>query len=263
MPIARHPIGRVLLAALLLCLASPALAGSSITVFAAASLKNAMDQVATQYEAAHPAREVKVSYAGSATLARQIEAGAPADVYVSANEQWMDQLDDDGLIDRASRRNLLTNTLVVVTPRDSAASVNLAAPGQIAQALPEGAYLAMADTRSVPAGIYGRQALKSLGLWTALDGRIAQAEDVRAALALVARGESPLGIVYGSDAVAEKDVRVVARFDADSHDAIVYPAAVTKQANEPAARQFLTYLGSEPAGRVFTRWGFSLAAESS
>ena len=233
-------------------------AGDRVVVFAAASLKNAMDDVAAAYERVHDA-DLRVSYAGSSTLARQIEQGAPAAVYVSANEAWMDRLENKGRIAAASRIDLLRNELVLVAPVSSDVRATLDASADLRSLLGEGGYLAMANTDAVPAGIYGRQALRHLGLWDGLQGRIAQAEDVRAALALVARGETPLGIVYSSDAVAQADVRVVDTFASDSHDAIVYPAAITADADTPAARDFLAFLQGEQARTLFRKWGFGVA----
>ncbi len=229
----------------------------SLLVFAAASLKNAMDGVAQAYETAHDAR-VKVNYAGSSTLARQIERGAPAEIYVSANQDWMDKLQEDGHIDNASRVDLLANSLVLIAPKDSTVTLSIAPDFPIARTLGDD-YLAMANTDAVPAGLYGRQALSTLGVWGALNGHVAQADDVRAALALVARGESPLGVVYASDAVAEKDVRVVDTFPADSHDPVVYPAAIVKGVDDPQAASFLTFLQSDEAAVIFKKWGFRLA----
>ena len=232
--------------------------GDRVLVFAAASLKNAMDDVASAYEASHDT-DLRVSYAGSSTLARQIEQGAPAGVYVSANEAWMDRLEERGRIVAASRVDLLRNDLVLVAPSDSDVRPTLAQKSDLFAALGANGYLAMANTEAVPAGIYGRQALQQLGLLEELQGRIAQSEDVRAALALVARGETPLGVVYASDAVAEHDVRVIETFAADSHDPIIYPAALVTDADTPAARDFLAFLQSEPARRLFKQWGFSIA----
>lgn len=229
-----------------------------LLVFAAASLKNAMDDVASAYEASHNT-DLRVSYAGSSTLARQIEQGAPAAVYVSANRAWMDRLEERGRIRAASRVDLLRNDLVLVAPSDSDIRPTLAQKSDLFAALGANGYLAMANTEAVPAGIYGRQALQQRGLWDELQGRIAQAEDVRAALALVARGETPVGIVYASDAVAEHDVRVIETFAADSHDPIIYPAALVTDADTPAARDFLAFLQSEPARRLFKQWGFGIA----
>ncbi|RJS94797.1 molybdate ABC transporter substrate-binding protein [Salinisphaera sp. Q1T1-3] len=233
-----------------------------LVVFAAASLKNAMDGVVSAYEKQHPDTDVKVSYAGSSTLARQIEAGAPADVYVSANQQWMDKLGDDGLIDKQSRYNLLGNSLVLVAPKDSKAQVKLVKNVDLASKLGQGGYLAMANTDAVPAGIYGKHALQHLGVWKSLSGRIAQADDVRAALALVSRGESPFGVVYSSDAVADKGVRVVDTFPEDSHKPIVYPAAATADSDNPADAEFLGFLKSDTAAPIFKRWGFRLVSQS-
>ncbi|MES1946995.1 molybdenum ABC transporter periplasmic molybdate-binding protein [Salinisphaera sp. C84B14] len=240
--------------------APAALADSdSVMVFAAASLKNAMDEVVGNYERHNPTR-VRVSYAGSSTLARQIEQGAPADVFVSANQNWMDRLETRDMIRASSRFDLLRNTLVLVAPANSDNRIALDRPGELRSVLGDDGYLAMANTDAVPAGIYGRQSLQRLGLWPGLQGRIAQAEDVRAALALVARGEAPLGVVYASDAVAEKKVRVVAKFAADSHDPIVYPAALRAGVDNPAAEQLLAYMRSDAARAVFKRWGFAVVA---
>lgn len=255
---------RRLLPAILLCLfvvpATAQAAGDRLLVFAAASLKNAMDDVATAYEQDHDV-DVKVSYAGSSTLARQIERGAPAEVYVSANQDWMDKLESDALIAPDSRIDLLANSIVLVAPAGSDVSIEIAPGFALVDRLGDG-YLAMANTDAVPAGIYGRQALTSLGVWDTLSGHVAQADDVRAALALVARGESPLGVVYSSDAVAEDDVRVVDTFPADSHDPIIYPAAILQGVDNPQAKPFMAYLQSEAAGRTFKKWGFGLAGTS-
>jgi molybdate transport system substrate-binding protein len=230
-----------------------------VLVFAAASLKNAMDGVVDVYAQDHDT-DVRVSYAGSSTLARQIEQGAPADLYVSANQSWMDRLEDGGDIQPASRFDLLRNALVLVAPRDSDTALELNRDTDIRSALGDEGYLAMANTDAVPAGIYGRQALQTLGLWQSLQGHIAQAEDVRAALALVARGEAPLGVVYASDAVAEKNVRVVAKFANDSHDPIVYPAALLDGVDNPAAENLLAFMRTDEAAEIFARWGFEVVA---
>lgn len=225
-----------------------------LLVFAAASVKNAMDDVATAYEKDHEV-DVRVNYAGSSTLARQIEHGAPAAVFISANQDWMDRLEAHDRIDGDSRIDLLANALVLVAPADSDVALTIGPGFFIAEALGEG-YLAVANTAAVPAGIYARQALESLGVWTRLSGRVAQADDVRAALALVARGETQLGVVYASDALADDNVRVVDTFAADRHDPIVYPAATIAGDDNPKARSFLTYLQTDGAGRIFEKWGF-------
>lgn len=231
-----------------------------LIVFAAASLKNAMDGVAQAYDKRHDGADVKVSYAGSSTLARQIESGAPADVYVSANQEWMNKLAGDGLIDKASRYDLLGNSLVLVAPKNSDVQVALAKHVDLLSKLGQTNYLAMANTDAVPAGIYGKHALQWLGVWSAMQGHIAQSDDVRAALALVSRGESPLGVVYSSDAVADKGVRVVDTFPSVSHKPIIYPAAATADSQNPQDADFLAFLKSDAAARIFQRWGFKVVA---
>ena len=181
-----------------------------LTVFAAASLKESMDEAAAAYQRA-TGTPVRVSYAASSALARQIEQAAPADVFFSADREWMDYLQQRGRLDPAQRRNLLGNRLVLIAPRASTLQVNLAAPGSLATALGQGR-LAVGQTRTVPAGKYARAALQKLGQWPGVETRLAESESVRAALMLVARGEAPLGIVYLSDARAEPAVRVVAYF---------------------------------------------------
>lgn len=234
--------------------------GQPLLVFAAASLKNAMDGVFRAYDDSHDGAGVKVSYAGSSTLARQIEAGAPADVYVSANRQWMNKLASDGLIDKSSRYDLLGNSLVLIAPRGSDVQVELDRNIDLLSKLGSDNYLAMANTAAVPAGIYGKQALQWLGVWPQMQGHIAQANDVRAALALVARGGAPLGVVYASDALAEKSVRVVDTFPAASHEPIIYPVAATAASDNPRAADFLTFLKSTQAADIFKRWGFKVVA---
>ncbi|MES1926259.1 molybdate ABC transporter substrate-binding protein [Salinisphaera sp. T31B1] len=233
-------------------------ADDSLLVFAAASLKNAMDDVATAFEETHGG-DIRISYAGSSTLARQIERAAPADIYVSANQDWMDRVETDEFIDNHSRIDLLANALVLVAPRNRDTRLKIAQGFPIVSALGD-RYLAMANTEAVPAGLYGRQAFEHLHVWEALQGHIAQADDVRAALALVARGESPLGVVYASDAVAEPHVRVVDTFPADSHDPIVYPAAILKHVDKPLADAFMSFLQGSRATAIFKRWGFARAA---
>lgn len=248
----RHAVAVCLCAAVLP--AGAAVGDRPLLVFAAASLKNAMDDVTAAYEANHDV-DINVSYAGSSTLARQIERGAPADVFVSANRDWMDRLQADGRLKDASRVDVLANALVLVAPSDSDIGLRVARDFPIADTLAD-RYLAMANTDAVPAGIYGRQALQSLGVWSDLAGRIAQADDVRGALTLVARGEAPLGVVYASDAVAEDAVRVVDGFPDDSHDPIVYPAAVIADSAAATAPAFVHFLNGDTAGRVFREWGF-------
>ncbi len=234
---------------------------AEVTVFAAASLKNALDEVAAGWQAA-TGNTVSISYAGSARLARQIEQGAPADLFISANTAWMDHLDAAGLIDRASRRDLLGNRLVLVAHGRDAPPVELAPGGDLAAWLGDGRLgegrLAMALVDAVPAGIYGKAALEHLGLWASVADRTAQTDNVRAALALVALGEAPLGIVYATDAVAEDRVTVVATFPADNHPPIVYPVALTVERENPAAVDLLAWLGSAAARAAFEGQGFSI-----
>lgn len=251
-------IARALLLALPLAVAAamPAAAGD-VVVFAAASLKNALDDAAAAWRA-ETGGGVRIAYAGSSALARQIEAGAPADVFISANTAWMDVLDDAGLLAPGTRRDLLTNRLVLVAHGADAAPVTLDADGDLAARLGDGR-LAMALVDAVPAGIYGKAAMVSLGLWEALAPKVAEADNVRTALALVARGEAPLGIVYATDAAAEADVTVVATFPAESHPPIVYPAAVLAESDNADAAGFLDFLASDEARPLFQRQGFAVA----
>lgn len=241
-------------------LALPVLASAQtapLTVFAAASLKESMDEAAAAYEHA-TGTPVRVSYAASSALARQIEQGAPADVFFSADLEWMDYLQQRGQVLPAQRRNLLGNTLVLIAPATSKVRVDLHQPGAIAKALGSDGRLAVGQTASVPAGKYAAAALRALGQWEGVSAHLAESESVRAALMLVSRGEAPLGIVYGSDARAEPKVRVVATFPADSHEPIVYPVAALKNSRNPKAAAFVQWLGSAPAKAIFVRRGFSL-----
>ncbi|MDR6672594.1 molybdate ABC transporter substrate-binding protein [Xanthomonas sp. 1678] len=246
------------LLSLTVAMAVPALAQTPLTVFAAASLKESLDEAAAAYQRAS-GTPVQVSYAASSALARQVEQGAPADVFFSADLEWMDYLQQRQLVAPAQRRNLLGNTLVLVAPASSAAKVDLRKPGALAAALGAQGRLALGQTNSVPAGKYARAALQTLGQWDGVQARLAESDSVRAALMLVARGETPLGIVYGSDAKAEPKVRVVAVFPADSHAPIVYPVAALRASKHPAAADFVRWLGTPPAQAIFQRRGFSLA----
>ncbi len=248
-----------LLAALLLILCSSCATATDrpLTVFAAASLRESLDAVAQAWEAEGHGKVV-VSYAASSALARQIEQGAPADVFVSADSEWMDYLQERKLIDPASRFILARNTLVLVAPANSKLQAfDPSRRGALMSALGDGR-LAVAETGSVPAGKYARQSLEKLGLWDAVVSRLAQGENVRAALEFVARGDTPLGIVYLTDARAEPRVKIVGRFPGRSHDPIVYPAARTSAAADPkAAAAFLQYLRSPRATAIFRRAGFA------
>ena len=195
-----------------------------LLLFAAASLQDALDAVVEEYQA-QGGGEVSASYASSSTLARQIEQGAPADIFISANPEWMDYLEERGLIREGSRADLLGNGLVLVAPRDSGTTVEIAPGFDLLGAL-DGGLLAMGDPDHVPAGTYGRAAFESLGAWDAVAPHVARADNVRAALALVARGETPLGVVYSSDAAADDTVKVINDFPQVSFPEIVYPIAI-------------------------------------
>jgi molybdate transport system substrate-binding protein len=234
----------------------PAMA-ASVLVFGAASLKEALDEQAKQFEAATGHRVV-VAYGASNTLARQIASGAPADVFISADVDWMGDVDRRGLTMRGSRVDLLRNALVLVAPASSGSTLKIGPGFPLAAELGQGR-LAMANPDSVPAGKYGKAALEHLGVWSGVERRVARAENVRAALALVSRGEAPFGIVYATDARADKGVRIMDTFPATSHPPIVYPAAVLASSRSPAAQPLLDYLRSAPARRVWEQYGFSAA----
>jgi molybdate transport system substrate-binding protein len=242
-------------AALLLALLLPPVAhAQGALVFAAASLREALDEVAGSFAAGRAGR-VDVSYAASSALARQITRGAPADLFISADTDWIDYVEREGLVKPGTRRNLLATDLVLIAPAASDARVTLAPGVDLARLLGKGR-LAMADPQSVPAGKYGRAALTTLGAWKELESRIAPMENVRAALALVARGEAPLGIVYRTDALAEKGVRIVDTFPASTHPPIVYPLVVLKRASSPVATAFAGFLTTPESRAIFQRHGF-------
>lgn len=225
-----------------------------LTVFAAASLKDALDQVIARYEAGG-ARPVRASYGASSVIARQIEQGAPADVFISADREWMDYLAARELIRAGARRDLLGNRLVLVAPATSRARLAIRPGMPIGRAL-GGGRLAVAGPE-VPAGRYARAALEALGVWTQVEGRLAPADNVRTALQFVARGETPLGVVYATDAAIEPKVRVVGTFPANLHPPIVYPAAATAASGHADSAGFLRYLAGPDAGRIFRRYGFT------
>ena len=233
-------------------------AEAPLTVFAAASLKESMDEAAGAYQAAS-GQQVRVSYAASSALARQVQQGAPADVFVSADLDWMDVLQRDGLVDASSRSELLGNTLVLVAPAASAARpLELRAGLDLRPLLGERGRIALGMVDSVPAGKYAKAGFESLGMWEAVEPRVAGVENVRAALMLVARGEAPLGVVYGSDARAEPRVRVLATFPAGSHPEIVYPAAKVAASRHPHAARFVLWRQNDEARAIFASHGFSL-----
>jgi molybdate transport system substrate-binding protein len=235
--------------------ATPELELKPITVFAAASLKESLDAVAAEWTT-RSSQKVVVSYAASSALAKQIEQDAPADVFISADEEWMDYLAQRKRVDTGSRFDLVGNRLVLVAPSATAMEHVDLKPDAFGAALGEGR-LAVADVESVPAGRYAKQALQSLGLWDAAAAHLAPGENVRAALAFVARGEVPLGIVYATDARAEPRVRVVAQFPPKSHARIVYPAARIARGDAESSRGFLDFLRSKRARAIFQRAGFT------
>ncbi len=246
----------VTIAALTLLPIAPA-RGADLTVFAAASLKEALDEQASKFEA-DTGSKVVVSYAGSNALAKQIEAGAPADVFLSADVDWVDYLDKHKLIRPGTRVDLLRNRLVLIAPADSPASLRIAPGFGLAAALGAGR-LAMANPDSVPAGKYGRDALRSLGIWTAIEPHMARAENARGALLLVARGEAPFGLVYATDALADRKVRVVDTFAESTHAPIVYPVAIVASSRSPYAQRFVDSLASPAARAIWARHGFTMA----
>lgn len=233
-----------------------------ILVFAAASLKNAFDEVAAVWSAKSKT-EVKSSYAASSALAKQIEAGAPADIFISADLDWMDYVDQKKLIKTGTRTNLLGNSIVLVASKDwNKGDVKIGPAFPLASLLGDGR-LAMADVNTVPAGKYGKASLEKLGVWDSVSGKLAQTENVRAALALVGRGEAPLGIVYKTDAAAEPNVKILGSFPADSHAPIVYPAAELDSSKNPKAAEFLRFLSSPEAKTIFEKSGFTVIAARS
>ncbi|MCO6386850.1 molybdate ABC transporter substrate-binding protein [Aliihoeflea sp. 40Bstr573] len=242
----------------LCALVMPASAQEPVTVFAAASLKNALDAINESWSQ-EEGRTATISYAGSSALARQIEEGAPADLFISADLDWMAYLSERALIDTQSERRLLGNRIVLVAPADATTELSIAPGFDLAGALGDGR-LAMANVDAVPAGRYGKAALETLGVWDSVADKVAQAENVRAALQLVALGEAPLGIVYQTDATAEPDVRVVGTFPEDSHDPIVYPAALTTGGANTDAAAFLDYLQGGAARAIFEEQGFTVLA---
>jgi molybdate transport system substrate-binding protein len=237
--------------------AAPPIRAADVTVFAAASLKESMDAQARRFEVA-TGNKVIVSYGGSNALAKQIEAGAPADLFISADLDWMDYLDQRKLLAPGTRANLLHNTLVLIAPASTASTLKIAPNFGLATALGPGR-LAMANPDSVPAGKYGKSALESLHVWTSVEDHIARAETVRAALALVSRGEAPFGIVYRTDALADKGVRVVDSFPESTYPQIVYPIAVVATSKSSAGRALLDDLRSAAARSTWEKYGFAPA----
>lgn len=239
---------------MVLGLFSTARASDTVTVFAAASLTNAITDLGNTFFE-KTAGKIMPSFAASSALAKQIENGAPANVFASADEAWMDYLSGKGLIVRGSRHELLQNRLVIIAPPGSSTRVEVKAGFPLAQGLGDGR-LAVGDPDHVPAGKYAKTALQNLGVWSEVEGKLARADNVRAALALVERGECPLGIVYATDAAVSKRVRVVGTFPEGSHPPVTYPVALVTGKDTPAARRFLDFLKSHQAKTVFEKHGF-------
>jgi molybdate transport system substrate-binding protein len=248
--------GLAALAAAFAAPSRPALAQSGdVVVFAAASLKNALDAIAADFTR-QTGKKVAISYAASSALARQLEQGAPAQVFVSADLEWMDYAAAKGLIDPTTRSNILGNRLVLIAPKATAKSVEIV-PGIDLGRLVGDNRMAVGALASVPAGKYAKAALDKLGAWDGVKGKLAEAESVRAALLLVSRGETPYGIVYQTDAAADPNVAVVGTFPADSHPPVVYPATLVKGAG-PDGAAFLAFMRSPAARKAYETQGFSI-----
>ncbi len=232
----------------------------SLTVFAAASLKNALDDTNAAFTKTTGIK-VTASYAASSALAKQIESGAPADVFISADLNWMNYVAKKDLIKPDSRYNLLGNKLVLIAGKDSKLGNMTIQPGFDIAKLAGNGRIAVADVKAVPAGLYAKAALEKLGAWVAAEPKLAQAENVRATLAFVARGETPIGIVYETDAKVEPNVRIIATFPDDSYPPVTYPVAATKDAKADAA-QYLAFLRGDAARAIFEKYGFSVLSSA-
>jgi molybdate transport system substrate-binding protein len=244
----------LVLLAVAAAMTAPLAAGAGVTVFAAASLKDALDAAGQQYRQRH-GEDARMVYAASSALAKQIENGAPADVFISADLDWMDYLARRHLLRPGSRVDLLRNEIVLVAPGSSSVKADIRPGFPLATLLGRGR-LAIADPDSVPAGRYAKASLQKLGVWASVSSRLARAENVRAALAFVSRGEAPLGIVYRTDAAADPGVHVVGVFPSDTHPPIVYPAAVLAASRAADAARFLDFFRSPAAGAIFRQYGF-------
>lgn len=237
-------------------LVSQSFASEKVTVFAAASLTNALNEISAQYKQ-EKKTEVVASYASSSTLARQIEQGAPANLFISADQQWMDYVIDKNLMVADSRHTLLGNDLVLIAPKDSKLNDVVINKETKWKSLLNGGKLAVGDPDHVPVGIYAKESLEYLGAWDTVSPDMARTNNVRSGMALVERDEAPLGIVYGSDAVASDKVKVVGVFPADSHKPVEYPMAVVKGQDNKAVRDFYDYLKTPQAAEIFKKYGFS------
>ncbi len=230
--------------------------GGDVLVFAAASLKNALDAVNAQWTK-ETGKKASISYAASPALAKQIEQGAPAQMFIAADLDWMDYVAKKNLVKPDTRSNLLGNRIVLVAPKDKAQPIQIKPGFDLAKVLGEGR-LAMANVDSVPAGKYGKAALEKLGAWASVSRKVAQAENVRAALLLVSRGEAPAGIVYQTDAAADPNVKIIGTFPENTHAPIIYPIALTANADHPDAAAFLAYVKSGKAKPLFEAQGFTV-----
>lgn len=254
-----RPVIMARLACLLLSLATGLANAADLLVFAAASLRPALDTILDSPEA-RALGDISVSYAATSQLARQIDHAAPASLFISADPDWMDHVEKGGHLVAGTRSNLLGNAMVLIAPSASTLQLEIKPDFDLAGALGADGRLAIGEPRSVPAGRYARAALVSLGVWAQVENRIVPAMHVRAALNFVVRNEAPLGIVYRSDAVSEKRVRVLGTFPASSHPPIVYPVAMLKGGDGSASRELLALLHSAQAMAIFTRFGFSVPA---
>lgn len=244
-------------AAISLSVSAHAADAEKVTVFAAASLTNALQDIVSQYEKNKHEIKIVTSYASSSTLARQIEQGAPADLFISADQQWMDYAAQKNSIEDDSRYTLLGNDLVLIAPADVQAKAVTIDKNTDWKSLLKGQRIATGDPDHVPAGIYAKEALQNLGAWDTLSPVMARANNVRAALALVERNETPYGIVYGSDAVASHKVTVVGHFPENSHKPVEYPMAIVKDHRHAAVSAFYDYLKGPEAATVFKKYGFT------
>lgn len=236
--------------------AAPAAAQEKVTVFAAASMKNALDN-ANKAWGTQGGKDVTVSYAASSALAKQIESGAPADIFISADLDWMKYISDRKLVKEDTKFNWLGNRIVLVAAKDAAKPVDIK-PGFDLAGLLKGGRLAMGEQNAVPAGKYGKAALEKLGVWSSVEKSVAGAESVRSALALVSRGEAPYGIVYQTDAAADPGVAIVGTFPADTHPPIIYPIAILSESKSQDAAAYLDYLKSAKAAPFFEKEGFTV-----
>ncbi len=230
----------------------------NVVVFAAASLKTALDAVNASWKA-ETGKQATISYAASSALAKQIEGAAPADIFISADLDWMKYLSDRKLTKTGTEVRLLGNRIVLIAPKDSSAKVTIKKGFAIADLIGDGK-LAMADVKAVPAGKYGKSALEALGVWGAVEGKVAQAENVRAALKLVSTGEAKLGIVYQTDAASEPGVKILGAFPEETHAPIIYPAGIIASSTKADAAAFLKYLQSAKAKTLFEQQGFTVLA---